>query len=72
MDNKINNNSKKTGNRYSIEFKENAVKRKIEKGISAAQCARELGIKIICDSLIKTKHIAYYPVSEETYQKGEF
>ena len=46
MDNKINNNNKKTGNRYSIEFKENAVKRKIEKGISAAQCARELGINV--------------------------
>lgn len=34
--------------------------------------ARELGIKIICDSSIKAKHIAYYPVSEETYQKGKF
>ena len=34
--------------------------------------ARELGIKILCDSSIKPKHLAYYPVSEETYQKGEF
>lgn len=33
---------------------------------------KELGVKMFCDSSIKPEHLAYYPVTEETYLKGEF
>lgn len=31
-----------------------------------------LGMKLYCDSSIKAQHIAYYPVTEDTWLKGEF
>lgn len=43
-------------------------------GEDIAFCYRmkALGIKRYCDSSIKAKHLAYYPVSEETWLKGVF
>lgn len=43
-------------------------------GEDIAFCYRmkTLGIKRYCDSSIKAQHLAYYPVSEETWLKGEF
>lgn len=33
---------------------------------------KELGVPMYCDSSIKPEHLAYYPVTEETYLKGGF
>lgn len=43
-------------------------------GEDIAFCYRmkTLGIKRYCDSSIKAQHLAYYPVTEETWLKGEF